>query len=257
MAKTKGKQLDIWSDPPQLVINRVNELFDKGAITKDPELEQIWYHRIAIPWLTGELSELDFRRRMNGEGVPNMVNEHRSNLFADAPVKTCADVCDGCGSKLTSDCCSCGLVSNSYDISEMQTVVLKSSYRPCQRFRKSFVRILRQVGYWSPESEFQAILKGYSLVVHAQTQQDGGGNLLNLWFVLFKLTELFIDDSFNRELILQKIRLPRDRKRVAQWDRRWRAIVDGLGCLKYQPTLKAERRGYVGVKKYNTDDLDI
>jgi hypothetical protein len=138
------------------------------------------------------------------------------------------------------------------------TEVRGSSYKPCQRFRKAFVRILRSVGYWAPEAQFQAVLTGYSLVVNAQTQQDGGGNLLNLWFVLYKLIELFIDNSYNRELILQKIRLPRDSRRVVAWDRRWRLLVDGLGCLEYRPTLKAERRGYVGVKwSYDTADLDI
>lgn len=254
--KTKRKQLDLWQDEPSRIMARVNELLDKGAIAKDPEFEHIWHHRIMIPWAVGELSVTQFRKRMQSHNVPGFVNEHCTDLFKDKPLRTCADVCHGCGSKLTSDVCSCGLVSNTYDVGEMETVVYKSSYRPCQRFRKSFVRILRSVGYWAPESEFQAILKGYSLVVHSQTQQDGGGNLLNLHFIMFKLVELFIKDSFNKGLILQRIRLPKDSRRICAWDRRWAAIIDGLGCLEYKPTLR-ERRGYVGVKKYNTDDLDI
>ena len=250
-----GKQLDIWSDSPQQIVDRVNELFDKGSIKNDPELEHVWYHRIVIPWLTDSLTEIEFRKRLNSHGVGNMINEHCTDLFVGAPVKIKAELCDGCGSTITSDVCSCGLVNNNFDISEMAEVEFKSHYKPAQRFKKAFVRILRQVGYWALEDEFKAILEAYNLIIHTQTQ-SGDRNLLNLWFVLYKLVELFISDEFNRGLILKKIRLPRDSKRLIAWDLRWRNITQNLECLEYRPTLKA-RGGFVGVKKYDTDGLDI
>lgn len=251
----KGKrQLNIWKDDPQRIIDRVNELIDKGSI-KDPELEHLWYHRITIPWLTDSITELEFRKRMNSEGLPNLINEHCSDLFVDAPVKTRVELCDGCGSLLTTDVCSCGLVNNNYDISDMNEIEFKSSYKPAHRFKKAFIRILRQVGYWCPADEFEAILEAYGVVVHTQTQ-CGDGNLLNLYFVLYKLAEIFIADTFNKGLILQKIRLPKDNRRLIAWDLRWMAITKNLECLQYRPTLKAQGQ-FIGPKKYDIIDLDI
>ena len=251
----RGKQLDIWADSPPRIVERVTELLDKGSIKNDPELEHVWYHRIVIPWLTDSLTELEFRKRLNGEGLPNMINQHCTDLFKDAPVKANVELCDGCGSRITSDVCSCGLINNEYSIDEMAEVEFKSHYKPAQRFKKTFVRILRQVGYWALEDEFKAILEAYNLIIHTQTQ-DGDRNLLNLWFVIYKLVELFISDEFNKGLILKKIRLPKDHRRLIAWDLRWKNITQDLECIAYRPTLKTQG-GFVGVKKYNTDGLDI
>lgn len=232
------KQLDFYSSSPSEINERLQELFLHPQ-WNDVELEFDYWHDCYLY----KDNAAQFRRKLWEHNVPHRVNMSFSDTFAPYVVKTDADLCLGCGGQLSGDQCSaCGLVNSLYE-EKGDSDFKSNNYSPLARFRRAFVRILRRVGYWLPADEFKKIMEAYSVVSHTQLQQRDGGNHLNQYYCMYKLVEQFVSNEFNRRLVLQKIRLPADRRRLVAWDRRWRAIVDGLDCINYQPTLRQPRRG--------------
>lgn len=115
------------------------------------------------------------------------------------------------------------------------TMVVQRVYRPSKRFVKILKSLAKKGDVELTTEEVEAIDLVYHDVVNVQCGVDNGsGSLLNIYFVILKLTYNLL--PLEKHIAIRKcINLPKS-KTLVNYDLKWKKICNQIGCLTYGPT---------------------
>ena len=219
--------LDLWKDPVQRIDAAVLAVIDASY---DIGLDADYFH-FCWRWIhSSEKDDTRYRKAFYTNGFIDRVNFHK-HIFDDTPRRVPRE-------------------EQHDDFEEAECVIL-NKYKPGNRLIKALKSISKKAGVELETIVVDKIQLAYGLLIDIQ-KRNNNGNLLNMWYVLYKLIEQYVEEPYRSEL-LRQIRLPR-RQRLARWDQRYRRICDGYECLRYRPTLKY-KQSYRQPVPYDVSDL--
>jgi len=208
--------MDIYKTGPDRVHAKLYKIFDTYD---EPHLEHDVLHYVILPYLVSE--DVDaWRHAMIENDIVYRTNQVVPGTFLDLPVRvmpTESEIED---------------VRFAENPSFSTKVV---NYKPVRRFKTLFARLLKDIGVVLPRKEYKTVVAIYGYIVNSQTSRGMRSNLLNVYYVIYKLVEQFVTGK-NRNEILISIRLPSP-KRLVEWDGIWSVILSDLPCIKYIPTI--------------------
>lgn len=166
----------------------------------------------------GELAQ--WQRLMVSYDIPYRVNTYVPGTFVDAPIVNKPNLVE----------VEMDLVKN--DEVEEQEEVKRNDYRPTTRFVKILKSLATKADVELLDEEMNILTHTYEIVAGEQGNMEG--SLLNIYYVIYKLTGL-IEDSDTAKKIRALVNLPKSR-RLIQYDKRWKQIVSSIEWVQYKPT---------------------